>query len=113
VTAVYILNRAPTHGLEGRTPYEVWYRKKPSVHHLHSFGCIAYVKDIRTHLAKLDAHRKRWCFLAVKQGARHTVSSIWWRTEFLSRVTSRLLKLGEQCPGGASRGSIHGGIPGH
>jgi hypothetical protein len=30
-TTVYVLNRAPTKGLEGTTPFEIWYGKKPSV----------------------------------------------------------------------------------
>jgi hypothetical protein len=32
--AVYILIRSPSHIIEGRTPYEAWHGKKPSVHHL-------------------------------------------------------------------------------
>jgi transposase InsO family protein len=39
VTAVYLLNRAPTKSLAGRTPYEAWHGKKPTVEHLRTFGC--------------------------------------------------------------------------
>jgi hypothetical protein len=34
-----------------KNPYEVWNGKKPSVHHLRNFGCVAYVKDTSPHLA--------------------------------------------------------------
>ena len=54
VTAVYLLNRSPTRSLDGKTPYEAWYNKKPAVHHFRVFGCIAYMKVTRPHLAKLD-----------------------------------------------------------
>jgi hypothetical protein len=63
VTAVYIFNRAPTRSLEVRTPYEVWHGKKPSVHHMHTFGCVVYVKDTKPHLAKLDAWVKKGVFI--------------------------------------------------
>ena len=35
-TATYILNKVPT-----KTPYELWTGKKPSLKHLHIWGCIA------------------------------------------------------------------------
>jgi transposase InsO family protein len=34
LTAVYLLNRSPTNSVSGATPYEVWFGRKPSVHHL-------------------------------------------------------------------------------
>jgi transposase InsO family protein len=44
LTVVFILNRSPTQSVEGRTPYEVWHGKKPSVDYFHTFGCVAHVK---------------------------------------------------------------------
>lgn len=35
---VYILNRSPTSSLEGVTPYDAWYLKKPNVKHFRIFG---------------------------------------------------------------------------
>jgi hypothetical protein len=52
-TAVYLLNRAPTKSVVGMTPYEAWYRRKPSVDHLRTFGCVAHVKTVVGHLNKL------------------------------------------------------------
>jgi hypothetical protein len=63
VTAVYILNRSPSRSVEGRTPYEAWHDKKPSVHHLRVFGCIAYMKITCPHLAKLDDRGLKMVFI--------------------------------------------------
>ena len=43
--ACYITNRLPTMAPEGKTPYEVWYKKKPDLSNLHIYGCNAYVID--------------------------------------------------------------------
>ena len=40
--ATYVLNRCPTKTLQSITPYEAWHGIKPSVAHLHVFGCLAY-----------------------------------------------------------------------
>ena len=37
-TAVYIFNRVPTKATD-KTPYEIWTSKKPSLKHLHIWGC--------------------------------------------------------------------------
>lgn len=41
LTAVYLRNRSPTEILCDRTPYEVWYKRKPKVSHLRVFGSFA------------------------------------------------------------------------
>jgi hypothetical protein len=46
-TVVYILNRAPTHTLDGKTPYEAWYGERPVVHYFRTFGCIAPTSSTR------------------------------------------------------------------
>jgi hypothetical protein len=63
IAVVYTLNRAPTKGIDGATPYELWHGKKPSVHHLRTFGCVAYVKNTRPHLSKLEDRGKKMVFL--------------------------------------------------
>lgn len=50
-TAVYVKNRTPSVVLNGKTPYELWWNKKPSVGHLKIFGSDAFVhvpKEQRT-----------------------------------------------------------------
>jgi hypothetical protein len=63
-TAVYLLNRAPIKSLQGRTPYEAWYNRKPSVHHLRTFGCVAPCEESRAgHIQadrQIDTHGLHW-----------------------------------------------------
>jgi hypothetical protein len=54
ITAVYILNRVPCKAVDGKTPFEVWYGRKPVVHHLKTFGCIVYMKNMKPNLKKLE-----------------------------------------------------------
>ena len=41
--AVYLKNRAPTRSIGGKTPYEAWDGRKPSLQHLRVFGCFAFI----------------------------------------------------------------------
>ena len=44
-TANYIRNRSPTSSLNGKTPYELFFNRKPSLKHLTVYGCEAYLLD--------------------------------------------------------------------
>jgi hypothetical protein len=68
--AVYVLNRVPTKSVNGATPYEVWYSRKPTVHHLRTFGCLVYVTNTRPHLSKLEDHGHRMVFIGYDQGTK-------------------------------------------
>jgi len=70
VTAVYLLNRSPTKSIKGMTPFEAWFGKKPSVHHLRTFGCIVYVKNTRPNLNKLEDRGKRMVFNGYEKGSK-------------------------------------------
>ena len=52
--ATYVLNRCPTKALQNITPYESWHGRKPSVAHLHVFGCLAYALVPVQQRRKLD-----------------------------------------------------------
>ncbi|WVZ61112.1 hypothetical protein U9M48_011034 [Paspalum notatum var. saurae] len=65
--AVYLLNRVPT---KGKTPFEVWYGKKPAVHHLKTFGCIVYVKNTVPHLKKLEDRGRKMIFVGYEKGSK-------------------------------------------
>jgi transposase InsO family protein len=43
-TTVYLLNRAPSKGVGGKIPYQLWTGSPPGVHHLRTFGCVAHMK---------------------------------------------------------------------
>ncbi|KAL6348524.1 hypothetical protein AAG906_013144 [Vitis piasezkii] len=59
-TAVYLLNRAPTKSIIGKTPYEAYYNRKPTVDHFRIFGCVGHVKDVTPHLSKLAHQASQW-----------------------------------------------------
>ena len=68
--AVYLLNRSPTKSLSGKTPYEVWYGKKPGVKHLRTFGCVAYVKRVGPRISKLSDRSVPGVFLGYETGTK-------------------------------------------
>jgi transposase InsO family protein len=70
LAVVYVLNRMSTRSVEGATTFEVWYGKKPTVHHLHTFGCLAYVKNTKPNLSKLDDRGRRIIFIGYEQGTK-------------------------------------------
>jgi hypothetical protein len=69
-TAVYLLNRVPTKAVEGKTPFEAWYGKKPAVHHLKTFGCIVYVKNTTPHLKKMEDRGRKMIFVGYERGSK-------------------------------------------
>jgi hypothetical protein len=69
-TAVHLLNRAPTRCLEGRTPYEAWYNKKPNVKYLKTFGCVAHVKKIGPGVTKLANRSVPIVFIGYENGTK-------------------------------------------
>ncbi|KAK3137468.1 hypothetical protein QOZ80_5BG0452680 [Eleusine coracana subsp. coracana] len=69
VTAVYILNRSPTKALDGKTPYEAWHGRKPTVFHLRTFGCLAFAKELG-HIGKLDDRSTPGVFIGYAEGSK-------------------------------------------
>ena len=53
-TTAYILNRVPSKAVP-KTPYELWTSRKPSLRHLHVWGCQAEVRIYNPHEKKLDS----------------------------------------------------------
>jgi hypothetical protein len=70
LTVVYVLNRTPSKSVEGATPFDLWYGKKPSVHHLRTFGCIGYVNNTNPGLSKLDDRDRRMVFAGYEVGTK-------------------------------------------
>jgi hypothetical protein len=69
-TAVYLLNRSPTRSVEGMMPYEAWTGMKSTVSHLHTLGCVVYVKNIMPHLKKLDDCSTKMVFVSYEDGSK-------------------------------------------
>jgi len=69
-TTVYLLNRAPTKSLQGTTPCEAWYNKKPRVHHLRTFGCVVHVKQVGPGISKLSDRSTQMVFIGYEKGTK-------------------------------------------
>ena len=69
-TAVFILNRAPTKALKGKTSFKAWYGRKPSVSFLWTFGCIGHVKKTKPILTKLEDRSTPMVFLGYAEGTK-------------------------------------------
>ena len=53
-SATYLLNRVPSKAVP-KPPYELWTGRKPSLRHIHIWGCPAEVRVYNPHEKKLDA----------------------------------------------------------
>ena len=69
-TVVFILNRAPTKALTGKTPFEAWHGRKPSVSFLRTFGCIDHVRKTTPNLTKLEDRSTPMVFLCYAKGTK-------------------------------------------
>jgi hypothetical protein len=65
--AVYLLNQAPTKAVNGKTPYEAIYGRKPNVSHLRTFGCVAHVKTAEPHPSKLADRSTKMVFIGYER----------------------------------------------
>jgi hypothetical protein len=53
--AIYVKNKCPSHALENKAPYEMWYGCIPSVRHLRVFGSTCYASIPKEKRSNLDA----------------------------------------------------------
>ena len=69
-SAVFILNRSPTKSVDGMTPFEAWHGRKPDVHYMRTFGCMAHVRETRPGLKKLDDRSRPMIFVGYEPGTK-------------------------------------------
>jgi len=67
---VFILNRAPTKDLKGKTPFKAWYGHKSNVSFLQSFDCISHVRKMKPVLAKLEDRSTLMVLLGYTKGTK-------------------------------------------
>ena len=67
---MFILNRAPTKALKGKTPFEAWYGRKPSMSFLRTFGCISHIRKMMLNLTKLEDRSTLMVFLGYVEGTK-------------------------------------------
>ncbi|WJZ95165.1 hypothetical protein VitviT2T_013955 [Vitis vinifera] len=68
-TAIYILNRVPSKVVD-KTPYELWTSKKPSIRHLHVWGCPAEARPYKPNEKKLDSRTMSCYFVGYSERSR-------------------------------------------
>ena len=69
-TVVFILNHVPTKALKGKTPFEAWYGRKPSVSFLRTFDCIGHVRKTKLNLTKPEDRSTPMVFLGYAEGTK-------------------------------------------
>ncbi|KAL9226203.1 hypothetical protein vseg_002041 [Gypsophila vaccaria] len=70
LTAGYLINRTPSVLLQGKTPYEVLFAKRPSYANLRTFGCLCYVKHPRKDGDKFASRSRRCIFVGYPFGKK-------------------------------------------
>src|SRR4051812_17741618 len=99
LTAAYLLNQVPSRSVE-LTPYELWTGSKPTLGHLRSWGCAAYVHFTSHPHGKLGPRAKKCIFMRYPKGSKGYVflgeNDDGTRTELESR-NANFLK--NECPG--------------
>ena len=68
-TAVYVLNRVLSKAV-AKTPYELWTNKKPSIRHLHVWGCLAEARPYKPNKKKLDFRTVSCYFVGYSERSR-------------------------------------------
>ena len=69
-TVVFILNHVPTKALKGKTPFEAWYGRKPSVSFLWTFDYIGHVRKTKPVLTNLEDRSTPMVFLGYAKGTK-------------------------------------------
>lgn len=69
-TAAYLRNRCPTKILENKTPYEVWFNRKPNIQHLRTFGSYAVALNKNKSGGKFEAKGEKYIMVGYSQVAK-------------------------------------------
>ncbi|CAB0042859.1 unnamed protein product, partial [Trichogramma brassicae] len=69
-TVTYVLNRTSTSSVKGKTPFELWYNKKPNLKELHIFGQEVYSHIPKIQRRKWDAKAKRGFFIGYEDNTK-------------------------------------------
>lgn len=58
-SVVYLINRIPSTALSGKSPFEVFYGRKPNLQHLRVLGCLCYATRTGANTDKFDARAEK------------------------------------------------------
>jgi hypothetical protein len=94
-------------------PYEAWHSKKSVVHHLHTFGCMAFMKVTHPHLTKLKDRGKKGVFIGYEAGTKgywiFDPVEGWVHDQGRGLRREHVLELGHR-QRRAELGAVHGGV---
>ena len=65
---IHVWNRCPSAALNGKTPYEMWFKQKPDVSHLRVWGCLAYVHIQKDKRKGFSPHMEKGIFIGYPVG---------------------------------------------
>ena len=83
-TAVYALNRTGTSTEKEKTPYELWFNKKPEIANLKTFGSQVYTHILKIKCLKWDAKSRKGIFIGYNENVKGAkVKDIWRWNIFL------------------------------
>ena len=68
-TSIYILNRVPSKAV-AKTLYKLWTGKKPSIRHLHVWGCLVEARPYKPNERKLDLRTVSYYFIRCSERSR-------------------------------------------
>jgi transposase InsO family protein len=80
---VHTWNRCPSSALDNKTPYEIWFKKKPDIGHIRVWGCIAYVHVQKEKRSSLGSHMEKCIFIGYPEGYKG------WR--FYNPITKKVI----------------------
>ena len=66
-TANYLQNRLYTKFLVNKSPFELWFNKKPKLKYIKTFGCMAYALNEKSKIQKFGEKAKRYRFIGYSQ----------------------------------------------
>lgn len=69
-TATYLINRSPASILKGRSPEEIWTKRKPKLNHLRIFGCTAWAHIPKEKRHKWDVKAKKMTFVGYDENVK-------------------------------------------
>uniref|UniRef100_A0A6N2L229 Retrovirus-related Pol polyprotein from transposon TNT 1-94 n=1 Tax=Salix viminalis TaxID=40686 RepID=A0A6N2L229_SALVM len=103
-TATYILNRVPSKAVP-MTPFELFKGRKPSLRHLHVWGCPAEVKPYNPHEKKLDSRTVNGYFIGYPEKSKGFVFYCpSHSTRIVETGNARFIENGETSGSSESRG---------
>lgn len=69
-TAVFVLNRSGPSRVNGKSPFEVWFQKRPNVQFLKVFGSTAFMYISETKRRRLDPKGKKGVFVGYSDSSK-------------------------------------------